>query len=278
MRIRRMFGMFGVLAAAAAVVAAQDDKAPSGTKPGDVIPSPFRAYLVVDDRFPPKVTPPVKTEDRDPRDRTNKMHCLVCENGLNPMIAVFVRSDLKTAGATAGVERLAQAMDRLIPAFRGDKLSGFIMFLRLEGVAKDFENAAITTSLKNPDDTKTGVAVTYGKTVKLVTITDPKGTKEQTELGYEYPDDEKRDAHAADVRSLAGAVKAPTVPFGLAPVKSVFTDAWGIGPDDDVTVVIYFRYRVAKRWVFKAPGPTDEQVREISAGVEEMITGEPTKK
>ncbi len=65
---------------AVAAVSAQDapTKAPAATKGGDV-PSAFRAFLVWDKRF----------DAKDVRNRTDKPHCLVCANGLNPMVAVF---------------------------------------------------------------------------------------------------------------------------------------------------------------------------------------------
>ena len=65
---------------AVAAVSAQDapTKAPAAMKGGDV-PSAFRAFLVWDKRF----------DAKDVRNRTDKPHCLVCANGLNPMVAVF---------------------------------------------------------------------------------------------------------------------------------------------------------------------------------------------
>src|SRR5438105_2600142 len=117
----RLIGLLALFAAAAA--AGQDPKPPANSaKPGEVVPANFRAYIVADDRFPPKVTPPVTNEDRDPRDRTNKMHCLVSENGLNPVVAVFVRADAKDL-ADKGVAKLAAAMNKIIPDYRADKLA-----------------------------------------------------------------------------------------------------------------------------------------------------------
>ncbi len=273
---RRTIGMLALLLAGAALARSQEPKATSGTKPGDVIPGPFRAFMVVDDRFPPKKTPPVKAEDRDPRDRTNKIHDLVSENNQGPVAAVFIRADPKALGP--GVTKLIQALDKLIPEYRGDRMAGFVMFLRAQGVAKDFEDTTISTTLKNPDDTKTGVEVAYGKELKSVTITDPKGNRVKEDLNFEYPDDEQRAAHADAIRTYASGVKAPNVPFGLAPVRSKATEAWGLAEGDEVTVVIYNRLRVAGRWTFKAEGPTDEQIQQIVAAVKEMITGEKPKK
>lgn len=65
---------------AVAAVSAQDapTKPPAAMKGGDV-PAAFRAFLVWDKRF----------DAKDVRNRTDKPHCLVCANGLNPMVAVF---------------------------------------------------------------------------------------------------------------------------------------------------------------------------------------------
>lgn len=244
----RLFGLCGLVAAALSG-AAQEPKPPASTaQPGQVVPATFRAYMVADDRFPPKVNPPVTADDRDPRDRTSKMHCLVCENGLSPVVAVFVRPDpAKLKGG--GVAKLAAAVNQIVPDYRADRLAGFVQFLQIEGMPK-------SVSLPSPD-----------------------GTQTEVDLDAEYPDDEKRDQYATDIRDLATATKAPNIVFGLAPVKSKATDAWGIGPKDEVTVVIYTRLRVAKRWTFDANGPTDEQVAEIIAATEEMITGQkPAKK
>ncbi len=240
MTTRRLFGMLGILAALT-TAAAQEPKAdPKGRS--EMVPSTFRSFMVVDDRYPSKVNPPVKPEDRDPRDRTNKMHCLVCDNGLSPVVAVFVRADPKGL-ATSGVVNLAKAVDRLIPEpeYRADKLAGFVIFLKIEGPRK------------------------------AVTLTGPDDGNKTVELDAEYPDDEKRDLYATDIKDVAAAAKAPNIPFGLAPVSSEAATAWGIKDTDEVTVVIYNRLRIAKRWTFKADGPSDEQVKEIIAATEKMI-------
>ena len=251
MKIVRMFAACGLLAAS--TVAAQEPKDPpaaaapaSTAQPGQRVPSTFRGYIVVDDRFP-KGVPPAAPDERDPRDRTNKIHCPVCENGLSPTVAVFVRADAKDPAVAAGVGKLATALNKLIPDpdYKAYKPGAFVMFLKIEG---------------DP---------------KAVTITAPDGTKMELELDAEYPDDEKRDVYATEIRDLANAVKTPNVVFGLAPVKSKSSEAWAIGADDEVTVVTYNRLRVANRWKFKAAdGPTDEQVQEIIAAFKETMTGE----
>lgn len=69
--------------AAVAVGSAQEPppaagKAPTAAKGGDV-PAAFRAFLVWDRRY----------DAKDVRNRTDKPHCLVCANGLNPTAIVF---------------------------------------------------------------------------------------------------------------------------------------------------------------------------------------------
>jgi hypothetical protein len=174
------------------------------------------------------------------------MHCLVCDNGLSPVVAVFVRSDPKTLGGS-GVVKLAQAVEKIVPDYRADRLAGFVQFLKIEGMPKS------------------------------VTI-DADGTQTVVELDAEYPDDENRDVHATEIRDLAKAANTPNIVYALAPVKSKAIDAWGIGANDQVTVIIYNRLRVAKRWTFDATGPTDAQIAEIIAATEEMITGMPKAK
>ena len=247
---RRLIGTFGLLALVTAAVAQDDRKAPA--LPPDVVPSTFRAQIVVDDRFPPKVTPVTKPDDRDPKDRTNKLHCLICENGLSPTVAVFVRAPLAAdvngqrqlvVGADSGLAKLIKATDLLLPKYRGDKLCGFVMFLQLEGGTK------------------------------LVKVTAPDGTVKMVELDLEYPDDEKRDIYAKEIKDFSNAVKASTMPFGLTATKSKAIADWKIAEGDDVTVVIFNRLRIVKRWALKADAIGDEQVREVLAATEAMITG-----
>ena len=78
----------------ASSVPAQDAKPqPKLVIPPDVVPSTFRAFLVTDSRFPPLKEGEGKdaTEVPNPLNRSGKIHCLVCENGLAPVVAIFVR-------------------------------------------------------------------------------------------------------------------------------------------------------------------------------------------
>jgi hypothetical protein len=242
----------GLFAFVAAVSFGQDPLADVGKiaskgQKGELVPAPFRAYMVVDNRYPPKVAGSMNPDDRHPKDTTNKMHDLVAEHGLNPVVAVFVRADAKKLADT-GVHKLAVEMNKLmtIPDYRGNKLASFVTFLRVEGMQK-------TETVVNPDKSKSMV-----------------------ELDAEYPDDEKRDVYATDIRDLASAIKAPNVVFGLAPLTSKAAAAWNIDEKDDVTVVFFNRNRIVDRWKFGAEGPDDNQIKAILAAVEESVLG--TKK
>ncbi len=243
--------ILGFAVACTAVAVAQDPIAnpaaiPSTGQKGELVPSPFRAYTVVDDRYPPKVAGSTKADDRSAKDTTNKIHDPICEHGLNPVVAIFVRVDAKTLTAASGVSKLAIEMNKLmtIPDYRGNKLASFVVFLKVEGMPKS------------------------------VTVTNPDKTQSTVELDAEYPDDEKRDQYATEIRDLASGLKSPNVVFALAPATSKAAASWGIDPADEVTVVFFNRIRVVDRWKFKAAdGPTDDQIKTILATVESSVLG-----
>jgi hypothetical protein len=246
MRIRVLFatGLAGLLALFCAVSPAQDVKP---KLPADVIPAAFRAFLVTDGRFPPVKSPDGK-EQPDPRNRTGKIHCLVCENGLAPVIAVFVRADPTTLDRDKGVADLVMKVNAMIsdPKYRANKLAAFVMFLRLEGGTKD---------------------------VTVKTMQDGAEVESKIKQDKEYPDDEKRDEYAAKIRDFSVALNAPYVPFGLAAEKSKALTEWGIKDDDKVTVVAYYRMRkLAEPWRFKeAADLKDDKVTEILKTIEKAL-------
>jgi hypothetical protein len=236
-------GLFGfILAFAATAQDPKEDVTKSKGQKGQVVPAPFRAYMVVDNRYPPKVPGSTNPDDRNPKDTTNKIHDLITEHGLNPVVAVFVRGDAKKlAAGGGGVGKLAIEMNKLmtLPEYRGNKLASFVTFLQIEGMQN------------------------------TVTV-----TQTMVELDAEYPDDEKRDVYATDIRDLASGLKTPNVVFGLAPLKSKAAASWDIDPDmDGVTVVFFNRIRVVDRWKFGADGPTDEQIKTIISTVEQSVLG-----
>jgi hypothetical protein len=189
-----------------------------------------------------------KEPQPDPRNRQGKIHCLVCENGLAPVIAVFVRSDPQSLSRDKGVAELAIKVNAMIsnPKFRANKLAAFVAFLRLEGGTK---------------------------TVTLRSKKDDADVETKVEQNLEYPDDEKRDEYAARIRDFAAALNVPNVPFGLAADKSKALTEWGINADDQVTVVAYYRMRrVHEPWRFAtAEALTDAKVTEILGSIEKAI-------
>lgn len=120
---------WGLLLVAACVSLSLAQDAP--TKPASgAVPAGFRAFIAVDNRYPPKVTPVKRAEDRDPRDRTFKMHDLVVENGLNPVVAIFTRTP--TSQQDTPVTKLIKQLDPLVTKHRASNLAAFAIFATLE--------------------------------------------------------------------------------------------------------------------------------------------------
>jgi hypothetical protein len=277
MRPHRLFGLlglFGLLALVSGPTSGQDAKdAPAAGQPGSYISSPFRAFIVADDRWPPKVDEKTQQKTPDPKDRTNKVHDLVTEYGLNPTVAIFVRTDparLKTdfEAGKFGAGRLAQQVNSLLTertyngVYKGARLAGFVMFLTLD--FREVEVDPASGAIKKLDKS-TG-------TTKLLPGKGADGSETKQEVDKEYPDDEYRDVYATSIRDLSNAVKAQYVPFGLAGGQTKAVAQFGIKPETEVTVIIYDKLKIAKRWEFPAEGPNDEQIKEIIEATKEMVT------
>jgi hypothetical protein len=252
MRIRTVSAA-GLLGLVCLTALAQDPKTPL---PADVIPSPFRAFLVTDGRFPPLqdaegnlLKGPDGKNLPDPRNRQGQIHCLVCEAGLAPVVAIFARADLDTLQPDSGLGKLTKRLDELIPKYRSDKLAGFVMFLRLEGGTK-----VVTVKTKLADGSEAETKV---------------------EQDLEFPDDEKRDVHAKKIEAFAAALDVPNVPFGLAAEKSKALTAWGVQDTDEVTVIFYQRMRVVGQpWRFARDADlTDAKIDEMLKAVQAAIRG-----
>jgi len=238
----------GVAVLTGLLALAQDPKPAAKTAiPPDILPSTFRAFLVTDNRFPPIKEGEGKNaqEVPNPLNRSGKIHCLVCENGLAPVVAIFVRPEAKAFGGDSGLAKLVKGVNGIIPKHRAEKLGAFVIFLNLEGGKK---------SIKIPG--------AEGGTEKSLTV------------DQEFPDDEKRDTYVAEIRDLANALNSPNVPFGLAANNSDVVSAWKIGEKDDITVMLYYRMRIiGQPWRFaKHTDLTDEKVTEILKSTENAIT------
>src|SRR5262245_3919382 len=236
-RLFGLFGLFGLLALVSGPAAGQEEAAAG--QPGSFVATTFRAFIVADDRWPPEVDAKTQKKTADPKDRTNKIHDLVTEFGLNPTIAIFVRTDLDKLKGDAtsgrfGVGKLATEVNNLLTdkvhngVYKGARLAGFVMFLKLDF----FEAVLDEKGNVKKSDKQTGWT-------KLVTIKGADGTETKEEMDKEYPDDDFRDEYASKVRDLSNAVKAQYVPFGLAAAQSKAVAKLGIKPTAEVTVIIY---------------------------------------
>lgn len=242
MAASRWLGTLGVVALAfVSPSIAQDEKTPAAP-----VPSTFRSFIASDTRLP--LT--------DARNRQNKIHCLVCENGLAPVIAVFAKS---VPAADSPLAKLFQAVQPLIPKYRGDRFGSYAIFLRTDPGTKSVDVKQADGSEKKetldkefPDDDRTREADVNGK----------------KEILFLSGDEVKA------VQALAKAVATPQIPFGIAATKSKTTEAFGIDDDaDSITILLYNRLFIAKRWTLKMDELTDEKIKEIVTAAEETITG-----
>ena len=117
-----------MMAATCTIVLAQDD-APTAKplKAGDAVPGNFRAFLAADARF----------EKDSPKNRVAKMHDLIADNGLNPVLGVFSRT---APAADTPVARLAKQMSALVTTFKPERLGAFVIFLTLDKEYQEEDN------------------------------------------------------------------------------------------------------------------------------------------
>lgn len=128
MRLGRFFRTCGalVLFGAPSVVAQQPEpKAAPKTEP--TVPSTVRSFIVADKR----------TDIKDPLNRTNKLHCLVCENNLNPVVAVFART-VPAPGADEPLTKLTTELKKLL-ADEKNKAQNFGSFIVFVALDKEFQ-------------------------------------------------------------------------------------------------------------------------------------------
>src|SRR5438552_3088754 len=114
--VRTILAVFVISALA---LAQEEAPAAKPLKAGDKVPDTFRAFLAADQRF----------EKDSPRNRAKKMHDLVTDNGLNPVLVAFSRQEPKADSATA---KLAKQMSSLVTTFKPERLGGFVVFLTLD--------------------------------------------------------------------------------------------------------------------------------------------------
>jgi hypothetical protein len=222
--------VYGILSGISLLVLYSDGRTQPEAAPAsaDTIPSTLRAFIVQDGRFPPSTID--GKAQRDPRDRSGKIHCYVCEYGLSPVFIIFLRAEPKQITADTAIGKLIRDLDTIMPKYRADKLNGLILFLRTEGGEK---------AVKFTDASGTEIAVTADK---------------------EYPDDENRDRYVQEIKDWIQAMKIANIPVGLAPITSKSLSAWGVQDKEAVTIVVYRRLkRLAPPWHFPTLGDIPEE-------------------
>ncbi len=145
MRLGRIFRTCGALALMAASVAAQEPDPKQPAKDDATIPSTFRSFIVADKR----------TDAKDPLNRTDKLHCLVCENNLNQVVAVFARSQPKNAEDP--LAKLVIELKKLLgnEKYKAQNFASFVIFVTLE---KEFQS-------DDKRDTFAGAIKTWGESI-----------------------------------------------------------------------------------------------------------------
>jgi hypothetical protein len=96
-------------------------------------------------------------------------------------------------------------------------------------------------------------------------------------LKKDYAEDDDRDKLTLQINTLVKAAEVPLVSVGLA--EATLGDAvppqvtaWGIGEDDAITIVLYHRFRMVKRWSFKAGAPpTEKDLQELADAVAKLM-------
>jgi len=125
MRTQRILGAAVLGLALAVGGAAAGGAIKSGPQVGERIPGPFH---------PTNVTGA----------QAGKKHCLVCENGTNPVAMVFARE------VTPELTQLIKKLDAATAANKGKMMGSFVVFLTdNEGLGKDLTTMAEKEGLKN---------------------------------------------------------------------------------------------------------------------------------
>lgn len=92
-------------------------------------------------------------------------------------------------------------------------------------------------------------------------------------LEKDFQEDDKRDIYIPEIAKFAQGLKTPRVQIGLAEMASPQVTAWEIGADDAITIVLYHRFKMVKRWTFSAANPpTDAQLKELETEVAAIMT------
>lgn len=173
MTIGQFVRVVGVLAAAVSPAVAQQLE--SKPKADGMIPATYRSYIVFDQR----------ADAKSPQNRTGKLHDLVTENNLNPVVAVFA-TKLPT-GADDPVAKLVKRLKDVHAAHRADEFGAFVLFAALDrdyvadakadaaaeavqAWAGSVQPGGVAVGLTKKPDGKEGDALTWGLAPDTTTI------------------------------------------------------------------------------------------------------------
>jgi hypothetical protein len=120
-----LFAGIVVLTLAVIPLAAADDLK-SGPQPGTLLPGPFHPLNLT-------------------RTWASKYHCLVCEHGLNPVVAIFAR---EPGDANQPLTQLLKRLDDAVSRHQKGQLGGFVVFLN-EDFAKEDRRGSLVQRLEN---------------------------------------------------------------------------------------------------------------------------------
>jgi hypothetical protein len=202
------------------------------------VPRGFRMYLIHDGRFENTTTATSLVDEKripptDDRIRIGKLHDPVTEYGLSTVIAVFARG--VPADGSDPIVAVIKKQQELATKYRSQRIAAFTAFLALK---KDF--AA----------------------------------------------DDDRDARMKEIAAIAKGAEVPLVSIGLAEATIARDDdakdgagkiapqvaAWGIKAEDAITIVLYHRFKIEKRWAFPADRPpTEADLKDLSDAVDALM-------
>lgn len=119
-RFVRTCGLIAVTATCGAGVAQQPPEPKAVKADPSTTPSTYRSFVVVDQR----------TDLKSPQNRTGKLHDLVGENSLNPVIAVF--SNAMPTGGDDPVSKLVKKLKEIQATHKADEFGTFVIFAVLD--------------------------------------------------------------------------------------------------------------------------------------------------
>lgn len=243
MRSLRCVAFFALLVAMTAL--AQEPAEPA--KAEVAVPASFRSYIVMDKRTydgEPKIERDainniakhiyIKEPRRDPKNRTEKIHDLVGDNALNPVLAVFSRSAPKADDA---LSKLALELRRILrnEKYKAMNFGTYLVFLTMD---KEFQ-------LDEKRDEADAAIFNWGM-----------------EVGKDTPPS----VDPVSKKKLPGGLEG--VVLGLAGKTTEPVKAWDLGENDDITVVLYHRLKVVQRWKFEKDKFDEDAVKAIIEATE----------